>query len=264
MRAQVYDALGAKVGSEILVNTTTANNQQDPDIVALASGGFDIFYSNYGANPNLTYQQFDATGAKAGTETGVSALNAFIGNPSVARLDSGGLAVTWQEFNSGTGNYDVMMQRYDAAHAATGPIVMVNTITTSGQGEPDVAALGNGRFVVTWTDFSASSIDLSGSTIRMQIYNDNGTAAGGEILVPTNFNLDQENSSVTAVGNGNFVVAWTDAGNGLDANLTGSVAQMFDQNGAKIGSEFTLNTNTTGDQNFPSLTSLSGTSFMAI
>lgn len=260
--AQVYDALGAKVGSQVLVNTTTSGFQQDPDTVALANGGFDIFFRNGGADPSVTYQEFNASGVKVGGEIGISTLGATADQVSVARLDGGGVAATWIEFTGTT--FDIQMQRFTGANATVGSTVTVNTITALGQTEPDIAALGNGRFVVTWTDLSASSVDVSGATIRMQIYNDNGAAVGGEILVPTNFNLDQKSSSVTGLGNGNFIVAWTDTGNGLDANLSGSVAQMFNQDGVKIGSEFLLNTTTTGDQNVPSLTALPGGSFMAM
>ena len=42
IKAQVFDATGAKVGSEFLVNTTTAGFQDAPAIAGLDGGGFVI------------------------------------------------------------------------------------------------------------------------------------------------------------------------------------------------------------------------------
>ena len=46
VKAQVFHADGTRVGSEILVNTATANNQDDPQITALSNGGFVVTWSD--------------------------------------------------------------------------------------------------------------------------------------------------------------------------------------------------------------------------
>src|SRR6188474_2476803 len=49
VRGQVYDALGQRVGTEFLVNTTTPGNQKDPDVAALDSGGFLVTWTDTSA-----------------------------------------------------------------------------------------------------------------------------------------------------------------------------------------------------------------------
>ena len=47
VKAQMFDASGAKVGSEFLVNTETSGFQTWPTISSLASGGFVVSWGDY-------------------------------------------------------------------------------------------------------------------------------------------------------------------------------------------------------------------------
>ena len=47
---------------------------------------------------------------------------------------------------------------------------LINTTTTSSQVTPSITALADGRFVVAWSDSSASPDDPSGSAVRGQIF----------------------------------------------------------------------------------------------
>ena len=47
IKAQLFDAAGAKVGSEFLVNTRTDGVQEEPDVGSLPSGGFVIAWRDY-------------------------------------------------------------------------------------------------------------------------------------------------------------------------------------------------------------------------
>ncbi len=58
---QRFDAAGAPVGSETLVNTTTAGHQDGADIAALAGGGYVIAWHGfdiYGSAPQIYAQEF--------------------------------------------------------------------------------------------------------------------------------------------------------------------------------------------------------------
>src|SRR5262249_59813505 len=46
VRAQVFDAGGAKGGSEVLVNATTSGNQNTEQITALSNGGFVVTWTD--------------------------------------------------------------------------------------------------------------------------------------------------------------------------------------------------------------------------
>ena len=66
VKAQLFDGAGAKVGGEILANTTTAGLQYAPQSAALAGGGFALAWQSTTGGPKV--QQFDAAGAKVGAE----------------------------------------------------------------------------------------------------------------------------------------------------------------------------------------------------
>ena len=46
MKAQVFAANGTRVGSELLVNTATASDQNAPQITALSNGGFVVTWQD--------------------------------------------------------------------------------------------------------------------------------------------------------------------------------------------------------------------------
>jgi methionine-rich copper-binding protein CopC len=80
---------------------------------------------------------------------------------------------------------------------------------------------------------------------------------------------DQAGPSVTSLSNGGFVVVWSsgcDYGGCTpqDGSGLGLYGQRFDPNGNRVGSEFQVNTWTTGDQRDPSITSLSNGGFVVV
>ena len=54
-----------------------------------------------------------------------------------------------------------------ARTARCGPIFIVNTAAEGAQGSPDVAALGDGRFVVVWDDDGCGVAAASGRVFSM-------------------------------------------------------------------------------------------------
>ncbi|WP_238272784.1 beta strand repeat-containing protein, partial [Methylobacterium cerastii] len=148
-------------------------------------------------------------------------------------------------------------------YTATGPEFLVNTQTANTQINPTVTGLSNGGFVVTWTDYSGVGVDISGSGIKAQIYNADGSTAGGEFLVNTTTASDQFSSTVTGLSNGGFVVTWSDlSGVGGDKSGSGIKAQVFNATGGTVGDEFLVNTATANDQLNSTVTGLSNGGFV--
>ncbi len=110
--AQRYAENGASVGSEFRVNTTTAANQSNPAITALADGGFVVSWtSNFqdGSGTGVYAQRYAADGAPAEGEflvnTTTAAQQEF---PTVAGLADGSFVVSWNsngQDGSGVGVY---------------------------------------------------------------------------------------------------------------------------------------------------------------
>jgi len=81
-------------GTEFLVNSTTANHQQQPTITELSDGGFVICWiAPDGSSDGIFGQRYDASGAKVGGEFYVSgAIHRDQDSPSITALSDGGLS----------------------------------------------------------------------------------------------------------------------------------------------------------------------------
>src|SRR5262245_3338164 len=104
-----------------------------------------------------------------------------------------------------------------------GDELLVNTTTASFQGESSIAALADGRFLLTWMDASQSDGDTAGRAIRAQIFQADGSKAGAEFLVNTTTVEHQEGPTYIALSDGGFAIAWTDfSKSGGDTSVTAS------------------------------------------
>ncbi len=85
----------------------------------------------------------------------------------------------------------------------------MNTTANGNQTEPSVSGLSDGRYVITWTDWSASGGDTIATAVRGQIFATDGTRLGSEFLVNTDTLGTQGQSSVTTLQSGSLVVTWS-------------------------------------------------------
>jgi len=136
----------------------------------------------------------------------------------------------------------------------------VNTYTDRGQYFPAVASDPEGNFVVVWQSFGSSGTDSSNFSIQGQRYASDGFPIGGEFQINTYTSNRQEFASVAVDGAGAFVVVWASSGSSGTDNSSYSVqGQRYDSDGSPSGSQFQVNTYTTGRQNFPTVaTNLDG------
>ena len=88
--------------------------------------------------------------------------------------------------------------------------------------------------------------DGSSGSIHGRRYDAAGNAIGGEFQVNTFTPGFQYRPRVGRASNGRFVVSWTSYG--ADGTGYAIAARRFDPSGNPIGSEFVVNTYTTGDQ----------------
>ena len=267
VRGQLFTADGTKSGSEFLVNTTTAGNQGQSAVTALADGHFVVTWTDSSATGGDTSddavrgQVFTADGAKSGSEFLINTTTTYNQNDSdVAALADGRFVVTWRDTSATGGDTSlnaVRGQVFEANGTKSGSEFLVNTTTASNQYESAVTALPDGHFVVTWTDASATGGDTSGYAVRGQVFTAAGAKSGGEFLVNTTTAGNQDGSAVTALTNGSFVVTWTDSSaTGGDTDGYAVRGQVFTAAGAKSGAEFLVNSTTTDDQYGSAVTAL--------
>ncbi len=239
--AQRYGADGNAVGAEFRVNTYTISQQEIPSVAGLTDGGFVVVWRSNGQDGSgrgIFGQRYAAGGAAAGAEFRV---NTYTGDqqddPTVISLSDGGFLVTWQSNLQDGSGYGVFAQRYAANGIKTGAEFRVNTTTASHQNNPEVTLLTDGGYVVTWS----SGATPATSNIYAQRYASNGGKVAGEIKVnTTTYGVE---SSVTALADGGYVVAWL--------AITGSsrwdvFAQRYTASGTAVGGELMLSTTSTG------------------
>ena len=255
--------------SEFLVNTITANDQEEPSIAALAGGGYVIVWESEddqddGSGNGIKAQIYDAYGTAVGAEFLVNTrTNDDQNSPSITALADGGFVIAWDSYDGqdDTSRSSIKARIFDADGTAVGEEFLVNSVTEFSQGDPVVTALAGGGFVVTWESNDRQD-DAFLYGVKARIYNTDGTAVGEEFLVNTVTEADQLNSSVTALAGGGFVIAW-ESYDGQDDTSNASVkAQIFDADGTAVGEEFLVNTETNSHQSRPSITALADGGFV--
>ena len=128
-----------------------------------------------------------------------------------------------------------------------GPEFQVNTYTDNNQrvggGNDRVAMKSDGSFVVVW---ESTGQDGSAEGVYGQRFDSNGNKVGPEFQINTFTNDFQLVPEIAMAPDGSFVVIWTS--NSQDGSGYGIYGQRFDSNGSKTGSEFLINTTTSGHQ----------------
>jgi hypothetical protein len=135
--------------------------------------------------------------------------NAWTANPSLATLSNGGFVAVWQGADTvaGGAGAGLWAQLRDAGGAAQGTAF---ALTPNGdariEGEPAVAALSGGRFVVAY------SVNDGGAVrIAYRVVEANGSA-GPEKVLDSDAAGDAAMPAVATLADGSFVVGWRSGG----------------------------------------------------
>jgi hypothetical protein len=241
--AQAFDAGGAKIGSELAMNTYTTGAQGGVSAAASRNGTFVVAWQSDG-------QDGDGPGIFARTIVNNSPvqLQDFQVNtyttggqysPAVAVGDSG-FVIVWSTFSPD--KKGIFAQRFTPGGAPVGTEFQVNS-GTSGAYAPSIAMDGSGNFVVVWDDYR----DGSGRGIFGQAFDSSGAKFGPVFPVNTFTTGDQSVPRVAMGKHGDFVAVWTDY-SGRDGDQFGVFGQRFKGSAEKVGSEFQVNTHTSAAQ----------------
>jgi hypothetical protein len=260
---------------EFQVNTWTTGDQMHPSITSLSNGGFVVVWDSLeqdGSYYGVYGQRFDSNGNKVGSEFQVNTWTTdYQWYPSITSLPNGGFVVVWTSgcdpdrgircsaTEQDASKFGVYGQRFDSNGNKVGSEFQVNTWTTWSQEYPSVTSLSNGGFVVVWQSYGQDGSDYG---VYGQRFDSNGNKVGSEFQVNTWTVGYQEYPSITSLSYGGFGVVWQSIAQ--DGSWYGVYGQRFDSNGNKVGSEFQVNTWTTNNQWFPSITSLPNGGFVVV
>jgi S-layer family protein len=241
VRLRAYDGQGNPAGPERPVNTETLNDQWFPR-VAHGGDGFLVTWLGNGLSARL----FDAAGLARGAEFRVDA-NTFVGAVTSVTGWRGGFMVAFSSPHV-NGEADVFVRRFDRDAIPVGVEFRVNTTLPGYQAQPSMAAAPDGSFVVAWESLGQDG-DLFG--IMARGFAADGTPLGPETLVNAGTTGSQRHPRIVADAQGGFVVAWSSGfpqEPGPDGSRDAVVARRLARGGRPLGTDFRVNTYTTGDQ----------------
>ncbi len=249
---QRFDSSGSRLGLEFQVHSYTTNLQGSPAVATDGAGNFVVVWESSGQDgpdSGVFLQRFDALGAPVGGEFRVNSYTtSYQRSPAVAADGSGNFVVVWESSDQDGSYSGVFGQRYDVTGSPVGGEFRVNTYTTESQRFPAVSADGLGNFVVVW---DSRYQDGSYYGVFGQRFDSAGSPLGSEFRANSFTTNDQFSPAVAADSAGNFIVAWTSVGQ--DGSNYGVFGQRFNSAGTAVGSEFRVNSYTTGDQGPPAV-----------
>jgi hypothetical protein len=205
-----------------------------------------------GSGTGVHGRLFDASGAPTTDEFGVTAYpTGDQWGPAICADAGGGFVVAWTQMVDSLGNEtEIVGRRFDPSGAALAGDFAVNSYTTGRQVAEALACRVDGAFVIGWAYRDGQDGDRSG--VFAQRFDSTGARVGPEFQANQYTTGSQFAPAIASDAAGNFVVVWVGSrqpgGDGSDV-----FGRRFDAAGAPLGPEFRVNSVTTGDQRYPSV-----------
>ena len=200
IRAQRYNSLGGKLGSEIVVSASTAD-EGSPSVAMNDRGDFVVTWTQAapGGDTNVVARRYNSSGTPQGSVVQVG-VGTFREHHADVAMDSQGRFTVAYVRDTNNNNPDVFAKRYDANG---GLLSVINVGTTSkAETRPSIAMTPDGRFDVAYQlQFSGTDDD-----ILMSRYTASGGLLGSQ-GVATSTGREQA-PSVSMDIFGNAVVAY--------------------------------------------------------
>ena len=186
IKARIFDTNSVAQTDEFDVGTDTLPKTQ-PAVAWLNNSHFVVTWEDDNdeaggsTGSSIRARIFNQDGAPL---TGVFLVNSTMAEvqltPAITALPNGGFVISWEDYSQvGADNSSgaIRLQAFDGAGGKIGGEIVVNTTTTGQQLETSIAALPDGRVVVTWRE------NFPDDLIRMQIVDPRdgivtGTGAG--------------------------------------------------------------------------------------
>lgn len=258
IQAQRYDSAGTAQGFQFQVNSDTGSGQARPAVAVDSDGDFVVVWDSNDINGSDTEisiqgQRYNSAGMAQGSQFQINSYTTGDRvRPAVALDSDGDFVVVWESNGSSGGDtslYSIQGQRYNSAGTAQGSQFQVNGYTTNQQRYPSVSMDSNGDFVVVWQSNGSSGSDNNFSSIQAQRYNSVGITQGSQFQVNSYTTNSQQFPAVALDNDGDFIVVWDSGGSsGGDSSLYSIQGQRYNSAGTAQGSQFQINTYTTGSQ----------------
>lgn len=234
---QIFNNDFVKIDSVFKINTNYYHGLANLSICKLNDGGFIICWTSYlsmlESGHDIFGQVFNSDGSKRGEEFRVnSTIDKDQDKPIVTSLKNG-FFVCWESQHKWFNAKDIIAQRFDNYGTKDGTEYRINTYSNGYQENHDLARLSDGKFVVCWQSYYPSSSEKGAF---FQFFDNTGLKLGSEMRANTS---EEESPNLTKaydLKDSTFVICWED-NSGISPKID---AQLFDYNGAKIGTKFNI------------------------
>ncbi len=252
IRGRRYASNGASLGS-FNVTGLEVNGAQSPSIAADSLGDFMVVWQRFRADSltDVFGRRFTSSGTALGSEFRVNTFTVDEqDSPNVALAANGDAVVVWRD---DLPPRRVMGRRYASNGSSLGTEFALSPFSVFDHPlYPAVAANANGDFVTAWSQYG----DGNNYGVFAQRFASNGSALGTEFIVNSHTDGQQFFPSIAIVPDGDFLIVWSSSagvipGNDQDGDLAGIFGQRFASSGARVGTEFQINTYTRDAQDFP-------------
>ena len=252
---QVFDSNFFKIGEDITLSSGFSARTYSygwkvkaASISPLSNGGFVFTWQNVGSSSSgssyILYKVFDQaqnpTTSDSVANYGKSNLDSF--NPSVVPSNNGGFIITWQSYGLfySTSTFDITSKSFnqDGFSISSGSVFGTNAISMI-QSNPSTEKLSNDNYVLTWYDQSSFGI-------YAKVYNSNFNVIKSDFKVNTDASSTELTYPLALALNNQFVITWESKEQ--DGSDFGVFGQLYSNSGSKIGTEFQVNTETSGFQ----------------
>ena len=241
---QFFDKAEAMQGGEVLVNTTTAGDQEKPAVAMNAAGDLVVVWASI-LDSDSAYDivaRVFKNRVATGSEFVVNTVRRLTQTDPAVDIDSAGnFVITWDTWTDGN-DRDVKGRVYGPGGMPKGDEFAVNTTLAYSQAKPAVRWFRNGNIIITWESWKQDSSTPAGYGVYGRLFSGLGTPLGGEFAVNTTTADYQWYSDVETFDDNSYIVTWCSWGQ--DGSGGSIILQRFGNDGSKTGGEVLVNTTT--------------------
>jgi len=259
--ARGFYADGTEQFSDITVNSTTSGQQIKPAVAVDSGGAFVVTWQD-DKDDNGYYQiyarGFHANGTERFPDMTVNSESAGQQkDPAIAMHPGGQFVVAWEDDQDKDGKYEIFARGFYADGTERFHDITVNSDTSGQQINPAVDMDAGSNFVVVWQD---DKNDNGYYQIYARGFHSGGTELLPDMTVNSESAGQQERPDIAMDAGGNFVVTWQDDQD--DNGYYQIYARGFDGLGDERFHDITVNTNSSGQQTWPTLAMDSNDNFV--
>ncbi len=250
--ARLYDAQGAPITGEFLINEDTDLDQWSGDIRMDRDGNFLVVWESenpIGYTWEIMGRLFSSDGTPLGEEVRINSHYADEQRrPVVDMKRNGDFIVAWESFLQDGSEIGSFVRLFDSDSEPMTGDIQANVYTHQRQWCPAPALNASGSFTVVW---ESENQDGSEWSIFGRQFDAVGAPVAGEININSQISGDQANPAIASDDEGNFIVVWQSNGPGSDD--WDIFCRRFDSTGASLEEEFRANSYTANQQVVPSV-----------